>query len=221
MYDISLLIGGIHDQPPHYDNPRLYACKRHGRQKVFDENDSKNYSVMHEVSRHLFNEDIMGQWSPASTVLDVTSKGDGIKLGVLNQLVNDSDGTTTTIKCGKPDETFKVERGEFTSIIDVQGAGVTFAGDFPHLFGVRNVTKDDIILNKIMTDLFKNLPDEITDENQIECFDILKNTKRLNDVCRLFFKVKPIPTKHEIYNLDGVGFIENYVIESGTYDYPT
>lgn len=81
----------------------------------------------------------MGKYAPASIILDVTKTGAGIKLGVLNQLVND-DSDTSTIKFGKPGDKLDINKGTFTSTVHVQGAGVIFAGDFPHV-GVRNVEK--------------------------------------------------------------------------------
>jgi len=218
IYDVSILIGGTAQQQPHFDNPRIYGCRRLKGFEGKNPASGDSYTYLHEINRALYNEDVMREDGPASMIFDVTNRKCGIKLGVLTYFL-DINGNEATVKFGKKGETFPVvEHAKNTSIIDICGAGVIFAGDFPH-FGVRNVDKSNKKLNDNMINLFEKLNEKDPDDKK-GLVTILKSTPGLDELCRLFLKVKPKDNKFQLYELDGVGTIAKSVIDNKNYDYP-
>lgn len=193
IHDITLLIGGTTDQKLHYDTPRIF-----GGSSVT----SRNH---HEVNREQYNNDMKGQWAPASIILDVTSRLCGINLGVPNKLISYPSSLLTTIKCGKSDDLFHViSTGKNGTVINIGGAGVVFAGDFPH-YGVCHIDDQDVELTTKMAKLFESLGTSI---NIASC-KILEETTGLNELCRLFLKTKPKQNEFKIYDLNNVGTLGN------------
>lgn len=141
-----------------------------------------------------------GKLAPASIILDVTTRLTGIKLGVLNNFIISHEDDNASIKCGLENEVFRVHsQNNSGTIINVQGAGVIFAGDFPH-YGVRNIEDDNKHLNDIMEELFKQIGSFI----RAKSYKALEKTHNLNELSRLFLKVKPINNKFKKYHLDAV-----------------
>jgi hypothetical protein len=226
IFDVSLLIGGTHEQDWHFDNPRLFASAIYkDDSKYIDPNDENNYYICHEVNRDLYNDDAKDKFAPASYLLDVTSRERGVKLGVPTYFLL-NDGAKSGIKYGKPGDSFRiVNRREHKSVIHTIGSGLVFVGDFPH-FGARNIGLRETKMNLTMKQLFarideiieingkKKNPDPLLFPNLFENFD------NVNELTRLFFKTKPKTSKFQIYYLDSIGKVEKEVIESKKYDYP-
>lgn len=57
-------------------------------------------------------------------------------------------------------------------------------------------------------------------DTQKTFFEIFKSTKKLDELCRLFIKIKPKESEFELFNLDAVGLIKKKVIAKNIYDYP-
>jgi hypothetical protein len=221
VFEILLLIGGTENQELHFDNTRIFGSARKKGDEGRDPNSKSSYNDLHEINRKLYNDEVMSDIGPASMIFDVTQRACGVQLGVLtNFLVVEDD--MASVKHGVPGETFSlIEHGDKYSVIHIEGAGVVFPGDFPH-FGVRNVDKSEKKIMKIMRTLFAaiNKIKNKDPNNEEDCFKVFKNTKNLDELCRLFVKVKPTNSKFQLYDLDVVGAITKEVVDTGTYDYP-
>lgn len=202
IYDVSLLIGGTVNQQLHTDSPRIMGgfIKKGQNKKQPDE-----FVERHEINREEYNNDMMGQWSPASIILDMTTRLCGINLGVTNKVIMNCSDNEVSIKYGYEGDIFKVvSKDNHGTIVNVEGAGVIFAGDFPH-FGVRNVNLNNVSLNTSMNKLFK----EIAKTSDQEAYGILENTPGINEYCRLFLKTIPKDNEFKIYDLPHVGIVHD------------
>jgi hypothetical protein len=223
VFEILLLVGGTKQQEPHFDNPKIYACSRLPGTDGFNQFKKTSYKDLYEVNRQWYNEDVMRENGPASMIFDVTKRECGLKLGVLTQYLT-IDGDKASVKHGKLGETFSlVSHEDKYSTIHIPGSGVAFTGDFPH-FGVRNVDDSDKGLNTIMNNLFTKLKkikgDRQDPMTKTKYFNTFQKTNQLDELCRLFVKVKPTNSKFELYDLDIVGTITKKDVDDGTYDFP-
>jgi hypothetical protein len=221
VLEILLLVGGTERQEPHFDNTRIFGFARKQDEEGRDETLKSSYKDLHEINRKWYNEEVMRSNGPASMIFDLTERRCGVLLGVLTQFLN-VEGDTASVKHGVPGEKFAlIENGDKYSVIRIEGAGVVFAGDFPH-FGVRNIAKSEKSLNKTMMKVFDGVQKIKTknDKNNEACFNLFKTTPAFNELCRLFVKVRPKNTKFELYDLDAVGAITKQIVEEKTYDYP-
>lgn len=221
VIEVLLLIGGTENQEPHFDNPRLYVCRR---LKTGETEDC--FDPCHEINRKHYNEAVMGTFGPASMIFDVTGRRCGVRLGVLTSLLNIT-GEQAQVKFGNNEDVFPIVTTDPNySVIHINGAGVVFGGDFPH-FGVRNVQTEESDLNALMTKLFNDLisTEEVAKtkqdtDPQSAWFKIFEETPGLDELTRLFIKVKPKQEKFKFYDLDVVGTIPKDKITENTYDYP-
>lgn len=199
MYDVSILIGGTMDQKVHYDNPRMYGGYRSKKKGK-----SGGFISGHEINRQMYNHDLNSPIGPASMIFDLTKRKFGINLGVLEKFViQDSEGRAK-IKCGKCVEDFRLVSTDHPNgpIININGVGVIFAGDFPH-FGVRQVGAgaEEEKLSHELDQLFIGLPKKVTPE----LYGKLESIENLHEFSRLFLKVKPKTNKFHYYHFESVG----------------
>ena len=213
LYDIALLMGGTLEQPVHFDTPRIFGVKRKpGTKRVAME----NFFIVHELNRELYNADIMGEWAPTSIILDVTGRECGIKLGLLNDFLNDPS-EKTTVRWGKEGDKMSVSKlDEDRSIIHANGAGVQFLGDFPH-FGVQNIDENDNNLNEKMKSFFKEIDKNKSRKSIVNLFE---NTEGLNELCQLFVKLKPKKSVFQLYGIDAVGKMDITIFRDHIYEHP-
>jgi hypothetical protein len=198
MYDVSILIGGTKDQQVHFDNPRIF-----GGYSSKDDSPLNNfvYKEGHEINRELYNKDLHRKLGPASIILDVTTRLCGVSLGVLKEFIIPRDVNKASIKCGRDGEEFRVVSSNTKgTIINVEGAGVIFAGDFPH-YGVKNVEEKNQALNENLMKFVAGIGTTISKKSYL----LLEQTNNLNELSRLFLKVKPRDNEFRIYNLEAVG----------------
>jgi hypothetical protein len=203
MFDLLLLVGGTVDQKMHNDFPRIFGG---GCLEGEDVNDIGNYANAHEINRRLYNEDMMGERAPASIILDVTSRKCGVNLGFYSSFLN-KQGRETNIAGGRESDMFVVKRSLGTkAIINIEGAGVIFAGDFPH-FGTRNIKLSNNVLNKKMQEFFKVFWGKVS--NNKKMMQTCVTTKGFSDMCRLFLKVKPKENAFKFYHFETVGTVDD------------